>query len=79
MKEKNYPGTVLKEEKVYKYKNNKGVEVDFILPAGTHVLDCEDETMAKIMDMNAKVNTAWLKGLITLEEINKICIEVWEG
>lgn len=78
MKEKNYPGVVLKEEKIYKYKNSKGVEIDFKLPRGTHVLDCDDETMAKIMDMNSKINTAWLKRLVTLEEINNICVEVWE-
>lgn len=79
MKSKNYPTIILSKETKYEYKNNKGEVVDFVLPPGTAVLDCDKETFAKICDMNAKVNTAWIKGLVTLEEIEKICVEVWEG
>lgn len=78
MKEKDYKNVVLKTETTYKYKNSKGVVIDFVLPPGTSVLDCDNETMARIMDMNSKINTAWIKGVVTLEEIEKVCVEVWE-
>ncbi|MGL5685983.1 MAG: hypothetical protein ACRCXQ_09350 [Vagococcus fluvialis] len=79
MKLKNYSTKILDKETEYKYKNSKGVIVDFVLCPGTYVLDCDSETMAKIMDMNSKINTAWLKGVITLEEIDSVLKEVWEN
>lgn len=78
LKEKDFKTKILESETTYEYKNGKGEIVDFVLPKGTYVLDCDNETFAKVCDMNAKVNTAWIKGVITLEEIEKICVEVWE-
>lgn len=71
--------TLLKEDKTYSYINKKGEEIKYNVSKGATILDCPNEIMAKVLDMNEKLNNAYIKGIITLEDITKTIEEVYEG
>lgn len=71
--------TLLKEDKTYSYINKKGEEIKYKVSKGATILDCPNEIMVKVLDMNEKLNNAYIKGIITLEDITKTIEEVYEG
>lgn len=79
LKEKNYNMVLLKEDKTYNYVNKKGENIEFKISRGTTILDCPEDIMAKVLDMHSKINTAYVKGIITMEDITKTIEEIYEG
>lgn len=63
----------LEVDKTYKYG-----EYEKNVSAGSSIWDCDDDTMAKILFMQSKVDQAYKGGIITLNDIVKAVFDVFE-